>query len=81
MWTERLRNGTWLIRTGVLFAAAMMGHAEVLWPPADGLIHVTRHMGWLFQGYRVRAGSGQILSADAVAPGVGPEVTRLPLPR
>jgi len=54
--------------------AAMMAHAEVHLASGGRLIHVTRHMVGLFQAIRGARRFRQILSADAVRPGAGPEV-------
>lgn len=53
---------------------AMMAHAEQHMVSGGRLIHVTRHMIGLFQGVRGARRFRQILSADAVRPGAGPEV-------
>jgi len=53
---------------------AMMAHAERHMASGGRLIHVTRHMIGLFQGVRGARRFRQILSADAVRPGAGPEV-------
>jgi tRNA-dihydrouridine synthase A len=52
----------------------MMMHAERHLASGGRLIHVTRHMIGLFQGVRGARRFRQILSADAVRPGAGPEV-------
>tara|TARA_R110002012_G_scaffold258598_5_gene439267 strand:+ start:5692 stop:6648 length:957 start_codon:yes stop_codon:yes gene_type:complete len=54
--------------------ASMMAHAEAHLATGGRLIHVTRHMIGLFQGVRGARRFRQILSTDAVRPGVGPEV-------
>jgi len=54
--------------------ASMMAHAEAHLATGGRLIHVTRHMIGLFQGVRGARRFRQILSADAVRPGAGPEV-------
>ncbi len=53
---------------------AMMAHAERHIATGGRLIHVTRHMVGLFQGYAGARRFRQILSADATKPGAGPEV-------
>lgn len=54
--------------------AAMMAHAEAHLAAGGRLIHVTRHMVGLFLGIRGARRFRQILSADSVRPGAGPEV-------
>ncbi|MBV6650069.1 MAG: tRNA dihydrouridine(20/20a) synthase DusA, partial [Hoeflea sp.] len=54
--------------------AAMMAHAEKHLVAGGRVVHVTRHMVGLFQGVRGARRFRQILSADAVRPGAGPEV-------
>lgn len=54
--------------------ASMMAHANSHLAAGGRLIHVTRHMIGLFQGVRGARRFRQILSADAVRPGAGPEV-------
>lgn len=54
--------------------ASMMAHADSHLAAGGRLIHVTRHMIGLFQGVRGARRFRQILSADAVRPGAGPEV-------
>jgi tRNA-dihydrouridine synthase A len=54
--------------------AAMMEHTERHLLSGGRVVHVTRHMVGLFQGVRGARRFRQILSADAVRPGSGPEV-------
>jgi tRNA-dihydrouridine synthase A len=54
--------------------ATMMAHADAHLAAGGRLIHVTRHMIGLFQGVRGARRFRQILSADAVRPGAGPDV-------
>ncbi|WP_417434316.1 tRNA dihydrouridine(20/20a) synthase DusA [Hoeflea sp.] len=54
--------------------AAMMTHAEGHLASGGRLNHVTRHMVGLFQGVRGARRFRQILSAEAVRPGAGPDV-------
>lgn len=54
--------------------ASMMAHADAHLAAGGRLIHVTRHMIGLFQGVRGARRFRQVLSADAVRPGAGPEV-------
>lgn len=54
--------------------AAMMEHTEKHLAAGGRVVHVTRHMVGLFQGVRGARRFRQILSADAVRPGAGPEV-------
>ena len=53
---------------------AMMGHAARHIASGGRLIHVTRHMVGLFQGWPGARRFRQILSADATRAGAGPEV-------
>jgi len=53
---------------------AMMGHAARHIAGGGRLIHVTRHMVGLFQGWPGARRFRQILSADATKAGAGPEV-------
>ncbi len=53
---------------------AMMGHAAAHITAGGRLIHVTRHMVGLFQGWPGARRFRQILSADATRAGAGPEV-------
>ncbi|OJF91170.1 tRNA-dihydrouridine synthase A [Rhizobium sp. 58] len=53
---------------------AMMGHAAGHIAAGGRLIHVTRHMVGLFQGWPGARRFRQILSADATKPGAGPDV-------
>lgn len=53
---------------------AMMAHAGRHIAGGGRLIHVTRHMVGLFQGYAGARRFRQILSADATKAGAGPEV-------
>jgi tRNA-dihydrouridine synthase A len=53
---------------------AMMAHAERHIASGGRLIHVTRHMVGLFQGFAGARRFRQILSSDATKPGAGPEV-------
>ncbi len=53
---------------------AMMGHAGRHIAAGGRLIHVTRHMVGLFQGWPGARRFRQILSADATKSGAGPEV-------
>jgi tRNA-dihydrouridine synthase A len=54
--------------------STMMAHADAHLAAGGRLIHVTRHMIGLFQGIRGARRFRQILSADAVRPGAGPDV-------
>jgi len=53
---------------------AMMAYAEGHIASGGRLIHVTRHMVGLFQGFAGARRFRQILSTDATRPGAGPEV-------
>ncbi len=53
---------------------AMMAHAARHIASGGRLIHVTRHMVGLFQGFAGARRYRQILSAEAARPGAGPEV-------
>ena len=53
---------------------AMMGHAARHIAAGGRLIHVSRHMVGLFQGWPGARRFRQILSADATRAGAGPEV-------
>lgn len=53
---------------------AMMEHAAAHIVGGGRLVHVTRHMVGLFQGYAGARRYRQILSSDAARPGAGPDV-------
>ena len=52
----------------------MMAHADQHIASGGRLIHVTRHMVGLFQGFAGARRFRQVLSSDATKPGAGPEV-------
>lgn len=54
--------------------AAMMDHAAGHIAAGGRLIHVTRHMVGLFQGWPGARRFRQILSSDATRPGAGPDI-------